>query len=110
MLRLLGTATFEDKALTLERSLYVVALLVCHNTWMTREELMLLLWAENESENVLRQRLRQLLYRTKKMFYASGLEVNSTHVCFVASSDVQLFRTAIKQRNWSQAIALYQGE
>jgi predicted ATPase/DNA-binding SARP family transcriptional activator len=110
VLRLLGTATYNHKPVTLERSLYVIALLVCQNNWMSRDELMLLLWAEDNAESMIKQRLRQLLYRTKQMPYAAELEVSSTHLRFRATNDVQLFRTAIEQRNWSAAIDLYQGE
>ncbi len=72
--------------------------------------MILLLWAEDDSGNMVKQRLRQLLYRAKQMPYAAELEVSSTHLRFNATTDVQLFRNAIQQRHWSEAIALYQGE
>ena len=72
--------------------------------------MMLLLWAEDNADIMIKQRLRQLLYRTKQMPYAAGLEINNTHLRFTATNDVHLFRTAIQQRNWLEAITLYQGE
>ncbi len=92
MLRLLGTATYDHKPVTLERSLYLVALLVCQNSWMSREEMILLLWADDDSGYMVKQRLRQLLYRTKQMPYAAELEVSNTHLRFTGTTDVQLFR------------------
>jgi predicted ATPase/DNA-binding SARP family transcriptional activator/Tfp pilus assembly protein PilF len=109
VLLLFGNASYNNKPLSLERSLYVVALLICQNTGMTRDEMMLLLWADDHS-NLIKQRLRQLLYRTKQMPYSAGLELSKNHLRFTAPNDVHLFRTAIQERNWLEAIALYRGE
>ncbi len=109
VLRLLGTATYLDQPLTLERALYLVALLVCQDGWVARDELMLLLWSDEADEGI-KARLRQLVYRTKQMPYGETIESQANQLRFIGQSDVPLFRQAVQHKNWQQAIALYRGE
>jgi predicted ATPase/DNA-binding SARP family transcriptional activator len=110
VLRLFGTVTYVNKPVTLERALYLVALLACQKNWMTREEVMLLLWSDDGDEGMLKQRLRQLLYRTKQIPYGTMLETNATQLRYFGQSDVQIFRQAIQERDWKTAVDAYQGE
>ncbi len=110
VIRLLGTPTYQDKPLTLERTLYMVAMLACQNDWVTRDEIMLLLWAEDGDDGAIKQRLRQLLYRAKQMPYGTAVETSSTQLRYSGDSDVVSFRLAIQVRNWEQAIKLYRGD
>ncbi len=110
MLQLFGTASFANKHLTLERALYLVALLVCQNDWMTRDEAMLLLWTDDGEDGAIKQRLRQLLYRTKQLPYGASLETTSSQLRYTQKSDVVLFKQAIQERDWDSAIELYAGE
>ncbi len=71
---------------------------------------MLLLWSDDGDEGVLKQRLRQLLYRTKQIPYGTMLETNATQLRYVGPSDVQIFRQAVQERDWKTAVDSYQGE
>jgi predicted ATPase len=71
---------------------------------------MLLLWQEDGEEGALKQRLRQLLYRAKQMPYGQDLETTANQLRYPASSDVVLFRQAMHNRNWQEALNLYRGE
>jgi predicted ATPase/DNA-binding SARP family transcriptional activator len=109
MLELLGVPQFNGKPIALERALYLVAVLVCHQTPMARDELMLLLWEDTGDEATIKQRLRQLAYRTKQLPYGVALESNSNFLSYTAKSDVALFRQAIEMRQWQEAISFYKG-
>ncbi len=110
VLRLFGTASFADKHLTLERALYLVALLACQNDWMSREEVLLLLWTDDGDDGAIKQRLRQLLYRAKQLPYGADIETTSSQLRYAAKSDVVLFKAAVLERQWDDAIELYRGE
>ncbi len=110
MLRLFGAVLYENTQLTLERTLFLVALLACHNDWMTRDEVMLLLWDDTADEAIVRQRLRQLLYRAKQMPFGATIETTNSSLRFTGLSDVGQFRSAIQNRDWQTALALYRGE
>jgi predicted ATPase/DNA-binding SARP family transcriptional activator len=88
----------------------MVAMLACQNNWVTRDEVMLLLWAEDGDDGAIKQRLRQLLYRAKQMPYGEAVETTSSQLRYLGESDVVLFRAALEARNWQQAVLLYQGE
>lgn len=85
----------------------MVGLLVCQNIWVNREELLLLLWSD---DGATKQRLRQLVYRTKQLPYGEGLVVQGAQLGYHGESDVQLFRQAIQARDWQAALELYAGE
>jgi predicted ATPase/DNA-binding SARP family transcriptional activator len=110
MLRLLGTAMHHNTELKADRTLFLVALLVCHKTWMTREELMLLLWEDSSDEAMIRSRLRQLLYRTKQLPFGTDIETNELGLRFTGIADVHQFWDAIEKRDWQTALDCYSGQ
>ena len=109
MLHLFGEPRFQNTSIPLERVTYLLALLVCKQTWVTRSELVLLLWGD-VPEDLGRKRLRQLLYRARGFEYAEGLVSDPTRVRFNGQSDVQAFRAAIAENRHDDAVALYKGD
>ena len=109
MLSLLGTPRFADQPVPLERVTYLLALLACREEWISRDELVLLLWGDVD-EAAGRQRLRQLLYRARSFAHADGLEADAARVRLVGSSDVRLFRSALRDQRHRDAALLYDGE
>ena len=109
MLSLLGTPRVKDQSVPLERVTYLLALLACRDEWISRDELVLLLWGDVD-ESAGRQRLRQLLYRARSFAHADGLEADATRVRLVGSSDVRLFRSALRDQRLEDATLLYGGE
>lgn len=109
MLSLLGTPRFADQPVPLERVTYLLALLACREEWISRDELVLLLWGDVD-ESAGRQRLRQLLYRARSFAHADGLEADAARVRLVGSSDVRLFRSALRDQRFEDAALLYGGE
>lgn len=108
MLRLLGEPRFQNTAVPLERVTFLIALLICRQTWVSRAELVLLLWDDVDDE-VGRKRLRQLLYRARSFEWSRGLVVDANRVRFDGVSDVSEFRNAINNQRWLDAISLYRG-
>jgi predicted ATPase/DNA-binding SARP family transcriptional activator len=112
MLRLLGTPRFEgteSSELSLERPLWLMAFLVCRETWVSREELVLLFWSEADEASG-RQSLRQLLYRARSLVFGGHLEAETSRVRYNGTSDVGLFKQALQAQNWALALELYGGE
>jgi predicted ATPase len=110
MLRLFGTTLYKNTQLTMDRTLFLVALLACHNDWMTREELMLLLWDDTSDEAMIRSRLRQLLFRTKQLPFGQEIETSELGLRFTGVSDVRQFCDAIAERDWQAALNCYSGQ
>ncbi len=109
MLSLLGTLRFADQPVPVERVTYLLALLACREEWISRDELVLLLWGDVD-ESAGRQRLRQLLYRARSFAHAEGLETDAARVRLVGVSDVRLFRAALRDQRYGDATLLYGGE
>ena len=109
MLCLLGSPRFADQAVPVERVTYLLALLACRDEWISRDELVLLLWGDVD-ESAGRQRLRQLLYRARSFAHADGLEADAARVRLVGASDVRLFRGALRDQRLADATLLYGGE
>lgn len=109
MLCLLGNPRFADQPVPLERVTYLLALLACRNEWISRDELVLLLWGDVD-ETAGRQRLRQLLYRARPFAHAEGLETDAARVRLVGMSDVRLFKNALRDQRYGDAALLYSGE
>jgi DNA-binding SARP family transcriptional activator len=110
MLRLFGATSYENIPLTFDRSTYLLALLVCQNEWITRDELTLLLWDDTNDDLVLRSRLRQLIYRVKQTPLGGFFESSQHGLRFTGISDVRQFCHAIEQCDWQTAINFYQGQ
>lgn len=109
MLCLLGNPRFADQPVPLERVTYLLALLACRDEWISRDELVLLLWGDVD-EAAGRQRLRQLLYRARSFAHAEGLETDAARVRLVGMSDVRLFKNALRDQRHGDAALLYSGE
>jgi predicted ATPase/DNA-binding SARP family transcriptional activator len=109
MLRIFGEPRFASQPLPSERVTYLLALLACRDEWVSRDELVLLLWGDVD-EAAGRQRLRQLLYRARSFPHAAGLESDATRVRLVETCDVRAFRVALRESRHSDAIQLYSGE
>jgi predicted ATPase/DNA-binding SARP family transcriptional activator len=112
VLRLLGTPRFEgveSSELTLERPLWLVAFLVCRETWVSREELVLLFWPDSD-EAAGRQNLRQLLYRARNLVFGAALETEALRVRYNGPSDVASFKLALLHEDWTVALEVYDGE
>jgi predicted ATPase/DNA-binding SARP family transcriptional activator len=109
VLSILGAPQFQGQPIKLERALFLVAILVCQDAPMTRDELMLLVWADDPHTD-LKRRLRQLIHRTKQQPYGIALETKDEMLAYSSQSDVALFRHAVQTRDWQQALDLYQGQ
>ena len=109
MLALLGEPRFESRPIPLERVTYLLALLACRAEWVSREELVLMLWGDTD-EAAGRQRLRQLLYRARSFPHADGLETDSKRVRLTAPNDLSAFRDALRESRYGEAVARYGGE
>ena len=109
MLRLFGSFRLNEVGLSFERATYLLAVLAVRGTWVTRDELCLLLWSEDTDVEQARMRLRQLLYRSKKLGLAKDLETENGCVRYTGQSDVQLLKKAFLQHDFSAGLDLYQG-
>jgi predicted ATPase/DNA-binding SARP family transcriptional activator len=109
VLRLLGEPSFSNTAVPLERVTFLIAVLISRQTWVSRAELVLLLWGD-VSEEIGRKRLRQLLYRARGFEYGLGLVADANRVRFDGANDVWAFRDAIADERWQEAISLYRGD
>ncbi|MCA9837090.1 MAG: tetratricopeptide repeat protein [Trueperaceae bacterium] len=78
-------------------------------TWVSRSELAFL-YRSDVSEVDALSYLRKLIFRAKKYPWASGLEINETHLRWLVDSDVKVFREALKKQDWPRALASYQGD
>jgi predicted ATPase/DNA-binding SARP family transcriptional activator len=109
VLRLLGEPQFQDISVPLERVTFLIAVLICRQTWVSRAELVLLLWGDVD-DGTGRKRLRQLLYRTRGFEFGLGLVADANRVRFDGANDVSAFRDAIDTERWRDAISLYRGD
>jgi predicted ATPase/DNA-binding SARP family transcriptional activator len=109
MLSVLGELRFNDEPVPLERVTYMLALLACRDEWVSRDELVLLLWGDVD-EAAGRQRLRQLLYRARGFPHAAGVQSDATRVRLQETCDVRLFRAAVRESRYADAVALYGGD
>ncbi len=109
VLRLLGSVQLGERVLRHERATYLLTILAVRDTWVTRDELCLLLWSEDTAFEVARMRLRQLLFRVKKLGLAEEIEVSAERLRFVGQSDLQLMKQAFAQADFLSGLAWYQG-
>ncbi len=93
----------------LEKATVLIAILAVSDDWLSREQVMALLWSEADLETTQR-RLRQLLHRTRRFDCFAGLEVERSRLRFTADSDVALFKRFYQQQFWIEAAQVYQGE
>ncbi len=111
-LRLLGTPGLQTPdgfvLLPLERISWLLTILATRADWVRREEIMALLWADDIL--TAQQRLRQLLYRTKKLGLAEGIQTDNGRLRWSGQSDLMDFRTALQAQQEQLALQQCQGE
>ncbi len=90
-----------------QKPVYLLLYLAYSGDWVSREHLAALLYPD-EDETTARHRLRLLLSRIRELPWAGELEVEPQRLRFRVSTDVQVFRAAIRQRDWAKAIQLHQ--
>jgi DNA-binding SARP family transcriptional activator/Tfp pilus assembly protein PilF len=90
-----------------QRVTWLLLYLAVQGTWVTREELQLMFWADSPNSA---QNLRQVLYRLKQMNLENAIETNRHGLRFVAQSDVGLLREALKNQHFAEVLNLYRGE
>jgi predicted ATPase/DNA-binding SARP family transcriptional activator len=83
--------------------------LACRGTWVTRDELVFLLWPDRREEKA-RQNLRQLLGSVRKLLHPQALETETNRLRWHVSTDVHEFRRALGARQVGRAVQLYSGE
>lgn len=112
-MHILGKACFlkagQAQGLRNNRSLLLCSYLISHNGWVRRETLLTLFWPD-DNEISARNKLRQLLHKTKKEPYAEQLEVKEDLLRLVVTNDAQDFKEAFERDDWQQALEHYNGE
>jgi predicted ATPase len=110
---LLGTPELQTPKgilkLPLERISWLLTILAARADWVRREEIMMLLWAEDVDISAVQQRLRQLLYRTKQLGFV-GIESEVGRLRWVGTSDLLEFKAALQAGQELEALQLCQGE
>ncbi len=112
VVQLLGTPQWVQDgvptALPRDGSLWLIAFLNAHDEFVSREEVLQMLYPEVEPGTA-RNRLRQLLHRTRALGWASGLESDAHGLRWNARCDVRDFRHAFAQGDWAKAVGMYRG-
>jgi DNA-binding SARP family transcriptional activator len=111
-LSLLGTARAFDgnwHDLPHDNSSLLGVYLAYQQDWVYRQDVINIFWPDDKKPRA-QANLRQLLYRTRKLFWSHTLESTKTHVKLSVLTDVSLFKQAIKETDWSGAINLYENE
>ena len=112
-LRLLGTPQRQLDGrwtpLPPGRPLLLLSYLAYQEDWVSRDELLALLWPDI-AEKPARQNLRQLLYQCRQEPWAEGLEVERTRLRWPVATDVARFREALGAGDWPVALEACQGE
>lgn len=108
-LKLLGIPSYQGEKLPLEHPLLLLTYLSAHEAWIPRNELLDLLF-EDDDEAVARNKLRQLLFRAKKLDWFAGFTSNPQHLKHEAESDLRAFRKAIEGGDWESAVQVYGGQ
>jgi DNA-binding SARP family transcriptional activator len=89
------------------RPTYLLIYLAYRSEWVSRESLTGLFWTDSPEDEA-RHNLRITLHRAKKLPWAANLEIERQRVRFVIQTDVALFRSAIGQNNWREAVETHQ--
>lgn len=109
---LLGAPQFErdgvSSALPREGPLWLVAFVACHDDVVSREEIIEVLYPDVEA-GAARNRLRNLLHRTRTLEWTAGLEADARGLRWNADCDVRRFRLAFTQGDWAEAVRVYRG-
>jgi predicted ATPase/DNA-binding SARP family transcriptional activator len=113
LVRLLGAAQVnlgqEQIEIPAGKTSALLYYLAYKNDWVSRDELIYLLWPESP-EGAARKNLRQLLSTIRRLPYAESMETEENRLRWQVSTDVKQFREAIEKGSIATATQLYQGE
>ena len=82
--------------------------LAYQHDWVSREDILYLFWPDTE-ELKARNNLRQLLSAVRKLPFTDNLETNDQHLRWRIASDAQVFKEAVEQKQWPEAVETYHG-
>ena len=112
-LRLLGKARVFDGSTWLEAPLdkrfALLAYLACAEDWVDRGALAFLFWPDTSDARAKRN-LRNIIFRTKALPFASGLQTIAGALRWQVDSDVHRFHHAVLREDWEKAAELHGGE
>ena len=108
--RLFGTPALQGSAgtepLLPERMTQLASVLAARGDWVTRDQLIGLLWPELDDEAA-RRNLRKLLFRARRQPWFEGLETRTNALRWRVDSDLHDFETAVAQSDWERAVEAY---
>lgn len=111
-LKLLGSLSVVrdgvEERLPLSRPTSLLIHLALRGGWLDRLGLALLYRPDAEEAEALAY-LRKLVFRARKLDWATGLEVEGDALRWQVATDVASFEAAVATRNWSTALAEYSG-
>lgn len=111
-LLLLGQATLldggESHHLPPEGPTWLLVILACHDGWLDRGEIALLLWPD-EAETSARHNLSQLLYRSRRQPWSHLLAAEPRRIRFTGSSDAGRLQRNLAASDWQAAAELWNG-
>lgn len=76
--------------------------------WVSREQLANLFWSDTDNSSA-RKNLRHLIQRTRALDWLTGFETELEHVRWLVPTDVSVFRKALEESVWDQALLSYHG-
>ena len=111
-IRLFGTPALRwsagNEPLLPERMTQLAVVLAARGDWVTRDQLIGLLWPELDDEAA-RRNLRKVLFRARRQPWFEGLETRVNALRWCVDSDLRDFETAVAQADWERAVAAYSG-
>ncbi len=87
----------------------LLAFLAYQQDWVPRSDIRYLFWPDSE-EHKASNNLRQLLKSLQHLPYVHDLERQSGRLRWSVATDLQAFRSAIRDNHWAAALSSYQGE
>lgn len=96
------------KSLSLNKPTLLMLYLAYRADWMSRSEAAFLFRPDDDESTALTQ-LRLLLHRAKPYEWTNTLEATPHQLRFNPPTDVQVFKTAVQEQRWQDAIGLYTG-
>jgi DNA-binding SARP family transcriptional activator len=90
------------------RRYQLLAYLAYTNSRVSREKLADVFWSHTDSQAA-RRNLRKVLFEAKNLEWALGFDHDEGGASWQVETDVAAFEEAVKQKQWSEAIALYTG-
>ena len=111
-LQLLGSPQLElDSKVILfrdDKRFCLLSYLAYKADWVSREHLANLFWSDTDNSTA-RKNLRHLIQRTRALDWLTGFETELEHVRWLVPTDVKLFRKALEESAWDQALLAYHG-